>query len=193
MVTHDEKNLDDRGQALENRGDTPRPAALDTEGTESGPSCDNGTREPESVIERGERSTLSGVGNFTDQEGRGHLGERSTETDEETGADKHAEVLRASLENGTNQDDDRAENNTSFAAKDIGYIRSQGDTAQGTNGLDGVEETQVLGRGVVEVLWGSLSIRWPSSVQSTKYSRLSSAGRTGDRSSWNRRTRSHRK
>jgi hypothetical protein len=151
--THDEQELDDGGHALENRGDTPRPAARDTEGTESRPSSHDRSREPESVIERCERSTMGRIGNFTDQERGGHLSERSTETDEETGADEHAEVLRAGLEGGTDQDNRSTDHDTIPAAKDIGHIWSQGDTAQRTDGLNGVEETQVLGAGISKVLW----------------------------------------
>ncbi len=60
----DEEELDDRRQTLEGRRDTPRPVVVDAEGTEGGPGGDDGAREPEGVIERGKRGTLSRVGDL---------------------------------------------------------------------------------------------------------------------------------
>lgn len=135
----DEEDLDDGGQTLESRGDTPRPIVIDTEGTESGPSSNDGAREPEGVIERGKRSTLSWVGDLGDEKRGSHLCEGGTETDEETRSNEHAEVLGGGLEDSTNQDDSSTEDNASFAAETVSDIRGQRDGAEGTDGLNGVE------------------------------------------------------
>lgn len=92
------------------------------------------------------------VGNLSDQKRRGHLSEGSAETDQETRANEHAKILSGSLEDSTNQDDDCSDEDTRLAAQTVRDIGGKRDGAEGTNGLDGVEETKVLCRGVVEVL-----------------------------------------
>jgi hypothetical protein len=146
-----EEDLDDRGQTLESRGDTPRPIVIDTEGTEGGPSGNDGAREPERVVERGQRSTMGWVGDLGDKKRGSHLGEGCTETDEETSTDEHAEVLGGGLEDGTDQDDGSTEDDTSFAAETVSDVGGQRDGAEGTNGLNGVEETEIFWLGVSKV------------------------------------------
>lgn len=84
------------------------------------------------------------VGNLGDEKRRSHLCKGGTETDEETRADEHAEVLSGGLEDGTNQDDGGTKNDTSLATETVRDVRSNGDSAESTNGLDGVEETEIL-------------------------------------------------
>jgi hypothetical protein len=150
--THDEEELDDGGETLESRGDTPGPVAVDAEGTEGGPGSNDGAREPEGIEEGGKRATVSWVGDFRDQEWGGHLGKGGTETDAETGADEHAEVLSSGLEDSSDQDDERTDDDTPFATETVSDVGSHWDGAESTNGLDGVEETQVLWCWVSEVL-----------------------------------------
>jgi len=146
------EQLDDRREGLEDGRDTPRPIAVDTEGTESRPSGNDGAREPECVVERGKRSTVSRVSDFGNQEWRGHLSKRGTETDAETSADEHAEALGGGLEDSSDQDDYSTDDDTPFAAETVRDVGGNGDGAEGTDGLNGIEETEILVGGVVEIV-----------------------------------------
>lgn len=152
----DEQELDDGREGLEDGGDTPGPVGVDAEGTESRPSSNDRAREPEGIVERGKRGTVGWVGNLSDQERRSHLCEGSAETDQETRADEHAEILSACLEDSSEQHDGGTEDDTRLAAQTVRDVGSKWDGAEGTNGLDGVEETKVLCRGVSEVLLPAL-------------------------------------
>lgn len=81
----DADDLDERRQTLEERGDTPGPSVVDPERPVGGPGGDDGTEVPGRVVERGQRSTVSGEGELGDQQGCGGTGESETETDEATG------------------------------------------------------------------------------------------------------------
>jgi hypothetical protein len=95
---------------------------------------------------------VGGVGDLRDEERGSHLGKSSSETDEETRSNEHAEVLGAGLQDGTNQYDGSPDNNTGLTSKTVGDIGSKGNSTESTNGLDGVEETEVSCSGVTEVL-----------------------------------------
>lgn len=148
----DEEELDDGGERLKGGGNAPGPAAGDTESTESGPSCNDGAREPKGVVQRGERSTMGRVGNLRDQKRRGHLSESGTETDQETSADEHAEILSGSLKDSSEQDDGGSDDDTSLAAQDIGNIGGHRNSTEGTNRLNGVEKTEIFVRRFIEIL-----------------------------------------
>ena len=82
----DQEELKQRRKALENRGDTPRPVVVDTEGTVGCPGCNDRTEVPGRVVERGERRTVSGVSQLSDEQGSGSGRKGETESDEETSA-----------------------------------------------------------------------------------------------------------
>jgi hypothetical protein len=92
------------------------------------------------------------VGDLCDQKRGSHLSKGGTETNAKTSTNEHAKVLGAGLKDSTDQDDACAEDDTGLAAKSIGDVGSEGNSAQGTNRLYGVEKTEVLCRGVMEVL-----------------------------------------
>lgn len=171
----DEEELDDGGETLESRGHTPRPVTVDAESTEGGPGSNDGTREPERVVERSERSTVGWVGDLGDEERRGHLCEGGTETDKETRADEHAEVLGGSLEDSTNHDNSGTEEDTGLASESISDIGRQRDGDEGTDGLNGIEQTEILGFGVVEV---SLPVR--NRLETVHHGTIETVGVRGD-------------
>jgi hypothetical protein len=84
------------------------------------------------------------VGNLCDQKRRSQLSKTGTETDAETGTNEHAKVLGAGLEDSSDQDDESTEEDTSLAAESIGDVGRKGNSAEGTDRLNGIEETEVL-------------------------------------------------
>lgn len=95
---------------------------------------------------------MRGISNLSDEKWRSHLSEGSSESDQETRADEHAEILSAGLENGTQENDNRAEHDTTLAADSVCNIWSKRNGAEGTNRLDSIEETKLFIGWVVEVL-----------------------------------------
>jgi hypothetical protein len=78
----DEDDLEDRGETLQEGGDSPGPSVGDSESSVGGPGGDDGTEVPGRVVERGQGSTVGRERQLGDQEGGGGTGESETESDE---------------------------------------------------------------------------------------------------------------
>ena len=83
----DEEELEDGGEGLQDRGNSPGPVVRDVECPECSPGGDDGAGEPHGVEEGGHGRALGGVGSLRDEERRGELNERGTESDHESSAD----------------------------------------------------------------------------------------------------------
>jgi len=87
---------------------------------------------------------LGGVGEFGDEE-RGGVGSKGeAETDEETRADEHADRLGDGLQDGSDDHEAGAEDDGDAATITVSDIGSQWVGRNGANGLNGVEEAQLL-------------------------------------------------
>lgn len=76
----DEADHDKSWSGLEDRWNSPRPGALNSEGSVGGPGGDNGTDVPGGVVEGGDTGTMLHVGQLSDEERSGTVSERDTET-----------------------------------------------------------------------------------------------------------------
>jgi len=79
-----EDELKDGRESLDEGRHTPRPLGLDVEGTECEPCGNNGSDVPEGVVDGSEGSTVLGVGQLGNEHGRTTLGDRDTETNDES-------------------------------------------------------------------------------------------------------------
>jgi len=147
----DQSNLEDGRETLENRGYTPCPGRLDLEGAEGGPGSNNSTGIPKRVVGGSERGTVGRVCDLSDQH-RGGIGSKGkTETNQETSTNEHSDGLRGSLDCGSNAHDDCTNEDSRATTDTVREVRGEGVGREGTNVLDGVQETELATSGIVEV------------------------------------------
>lgn len=116
----DEDDLDDRGEGLKEGRDAPRPLVLHEVGAEAQPADDEGADVPQAVVDRGETGTMLGVADLGEKHGRGDLGERVAESEHEAAAHEGRQVLRGTLEDGTDDHDDAADGDGELPAIVVG-------------------------------------------------------------------------
>jgi hypothetical protein len=97
----DEDELDDGSKSLEDRGDSPRPGALNSESTVGRPTGNDGSEIPRRVVERSDTGSVGRKSELGDQNGASERGDGYTETDKESTGDEHAKVLGSSLDSDT--------------------------------------------------------------------------------------------
>lgn len=139
------------------------------------PGGDDRAEVPGRVVQRGDGRTVGGVGKLSDEKRRGETSPGETETDETTGGNEHADVLGSSLDSGSADHDEGAEEDSPATAKDIGEVGGEGKTDNTTDRLDSVEDTEESGLllGVVEVrLPGVKRLQTCSSVRALSLSGL---------------------
>jgi len=147
----DKDNLGNGGESLESGRNTPCPGVLNLESAKGGPCGDNGTGVPERVVERGQLGTLGWIGEFGNEE-RGSVGsEGETEPDEETSTNEHSDGLGSGLNASRGNHDTCTEEDGGAATETIREIRCEWVGSEGTNVLDGVEQTELSALGVVKV------------------------------------------
>ena len=93
----DKEDLEDRWETLEERGQAPRPGAVNAERAEGTPSGNDGTREPERVEDGRERRTMGRVSDLRDEERRSGLRKCRSEANHPAGRDEHGEAIAGSL------------------------------------------------------------------------------------------------
>jgi hypothetical protein len=95
---------------------------------------------------------MLGVADFGEKHGRRDLGEGVAETEEDTATHESVDVLAATLDDGTDNHDNTANGNGKLAAEVIGKERDDRDRDQGTNLIEGTNETEKGTFGVLEVI-----------------------------------------
>ena len=153
----DEDELEDRGECLYKRRNTPRPIALDLKSTKGEPRCDNGTKVPKGVVDGCEGSSVLRMTQFGDEKRRASLcdgntcrqwsvpdhqsevSSQLTKTNDESSSDEHPNRSTNSLQYDANDADDAANNDsntTTVIVCDEGEQRKSDDT---TNRHDSIE------------------------------------------------------
>jgi hypothetical protein len=94
----DEHELDDGGKGLDESRDSPRPIVVHVLCAERDPRANQRTNVPETVVDGRDTRTVLGMADFGEQQRSGQLGERVSETHEETGTLEHGEVDSGSLD-----------------------------------------------------------------------------------------------
>lgn len=149
---HENKDeLDQRGDTLQDRGNSPAPSVVDSESTKSGPSSNDRTEVPGRVVQRSDGSSMGGEGELGDKGRRGETGEGKTETDQESTTDKHADVLGSGLKSDADELDSRTEEHGPSSTESIVDKGGKGQSDDTTDRLDGIEETKGGTVGVVKV------------------------------------------
>lgn len=134
--------LDNRGKCLHDGRGSPRPIAVDFEGTIGDPGGNDSADVPCSVVEGSDSTTVLGMAQFGKEERSRGLGNRASKADEETGTNEHAKVLRSGLEGNAEHHKKDAGNNGQTTAKVIGDVRREGKTTDRSNTHNGIEKTQ---------------------------------------------------
>ena len=87
--SQDSRHLQDRGDHLEKRGESPGPIALDLNRAQGDTGSQNGTEEVGRVEEGCENSALLGVGKLSDEGGTTDDGKEDADTEDHTCDDVH--------------------------------------------------------------------------------------------------------
>lgn len=120
----DEDELDDRGEGLDEGGDTPRPLVVGVLGAERQPGDNQGTDVPEAVVDGGETGTMLRVAQLGEKHRGGDLGEGVAETEEDTATHEGAHVGAGTLEDGTDDHDNAADGDGELTTEVIGDDRA---------------------------------------------------------------------
>lgn len=85
----DEGELDEGGDDLDEGDGTPRPVVVDVGSSPSNAGHEQGTQVPQAVVDGRDGTTVLRVADLSEEKGRGHLGERVAETQDETTTQVH--------------------------------------------------------------------------------------------------------
>ena len=116
----DTEELDDRGETLEQGGNTPGPVAVDVVGAKGQPRDDEGTDVPQAVVDGGELGAMLRVSELGKKHRGGDLGEGVAKAEHDTATHESVEVVSTSLKTGTTDHDDAANNDGELTAIVIG-------------------------------------------------------------------------
>jgi len=141
----DEANHDTSWTGLEDRWSSPGPVGLDSESSVCGPTGNDGSDVPGGVVDGGDSGTMLHVGQLGDEKWGGTVGKGDTETDQETGTDKHTKVLGSRLEGNTNKHDEETNHDGNSTSSPICEEWGEWDGDNGTDGHDGIEKTELGG------------------------------------------------
>ena len=147
----DEDELNNGGSSLSKGRNAPAPVVVDTLGAECQPCADDGTDVPETVVDGRDTRTVLRMADFGKQQRRGKLSQRVAETHEETTTHEVIKVLSRSLDRGADNHDETSNNNRPLASESVGDEWSHGKRGNGTDRVEGSQETKRRLLGVVEV------------------------------------------
>lgn len=139
----DEADHDKSWGGLKDGWSSPGPFRLNLESSESSPGGNDGTEIPGGVVDRSDLGAVLHVAQFGDEEWGGAVGEGDTETDQETSTDEHTEILGGGLESDTDEHDEETNHDGDSSASPIGQPWGEWNGHDGTDGHNGVEETQL--------------------------------------------------
>lgn len=98
------------------------------------------TKIPSTVIDGGENGSVLGMNQLGDQKRSCSVGDSNTESNEETSSNEHVNVGANGLQNNTNDHDDTASDDTGTSSSNIGDIGSDGQSNDGTDRHNGVQQ-----------------------------------------------------
>lgn len=130
-------NADDTGEHhLDTDGDHPRDVALVFDTTTSTAGSNESTDGPHDVVETGDETTVSGVGDLDDVDGAGGGGNGDTETEEESTGLELTDTGGLDAGDLDNDTDDNDEGTDEHAHSSAPGIDSRADERNGADGTD---------------------------------------------------------
>lgn len=114
------------------------------------PSCHNRAKVPCCVVDGSEDSTMLRVNKLRNQQRCSTVGNCETESDQESSTDEHLDVGGGGLQDNTNAHENATSNYANASAEVIGNVGGNGKGHNRTNGLDGNQQADHGGLGVVE-------------------------------------------
>jgi hypothetical protein len=84
-----------------------------------------GTNVPETVVDRGNRTTVLGMADLSQEHGGSHLGERVAETEDDTTSNVHIVTIRERSEKTTQNHEKAASNDRYLPAIMVRHIRTR--------------------------------------------------------------------
>lgn len=105
----DKTDHDASWTSLENGRSSPCPVRLDLKSSKGSPGGNDGTEIPGSIVDGGNPGTVLHMGQFGNEQWSSSVGERDTETDQETSTNEHTKILGGGLEGDTNEHDEQTD------------------------------------------------------------------------------------
>lgn len=146
----DEKDLDHGGDTLKETRDPPRPRAFNVLGPVRRPRGHNGPEVPRSREVGQDGPAMFWKSQLGEKQGGAHNGESQAPADQEARDDELRHMLGRGLEDGAEERPQGAKGDGLAAAELVDEPADQGQGEHGADSLDGVEEAEDGGTGVVE-------------------------------------------
>lgn len=147
----DEAKLDSRRKTLKNGDDPPRPVALDVGSSPTDEGNEEGTQIPETVVDGGEDWAMLRMANLGQKNGRAHLSEGVTETENETTSEVDLPCGGETRDEATSNHDSAARGDGNLTTKSLSVEWDDEKRDNGSNVVGVVHQTKAVVIGVVEV------------------------------------------
>jgi hypothetical protein len=122
----DETQLDDGWETLEDSDGSPGPLTVGLRGTPGDPGDEESAQVPETVVDGGENSTVLRVADLSEQNGRAHLRETVSETENQTTSEVDVPVGGKGRNDRSNDHDGTADGNWDLTSEPLSDERTIG-------------------------------------------------------------------
>ena len=147
----DEAELECGWQTLEQSDGPPRPLVGNVGCSPANESDEQGSQIPETIVYGGKSTTMLRMADLGKENGRAHLSEGVTETEDEAASEVDLPVGREARDQSTSNHDNAASSDRNLAANSLGEEGHGEEADDGTNVVGVVHETQAVVIGMVKV------------------------------------------